>query len=427
MSLDLESLIPETSVYILLGDKWTKTFTIPSSHLPDFSNRPFPFLRLVCFVVIGVTGELLVSRDGPAIDDDSPTVDGEYFYQPDTPVDLVVDQIAVPSIKYVTKHAASETDPGNNGRISSFRSLLISREDGSCMYTGVPAEDNTHACHFIPNAKGDAIRSFTTQRVEIMIERSRQDHGHTRADIVNYVSDIRNGALLTTGLNGPLNGESTNRYAILVTPNFRFRTQDVPGPSDRVWTFTNGYQAMFPYGSPRETRNFRIQNGYTSYTLQSISNRDPLHPALTIDHNLDALPSYSDPLTAPSKLILDLVYGAMFMQQYGDAAFIQLLESISVPPLAVVDIEESEADHGESQETQDSGDKYKNPGKAPNPPRRTQPPRTRSMLQSLINFTSINWLKAQEIRAVQLIQSSRKDDRIDQWRQDTARTDSIHT
>ncbi|KAJ7573889.1 hypothetical protein C8J56DRAFT_1065382 [Mycena floridula] len=419
MSLDLESLIPETSIYILLGDKWTKTFTIPSSHLPDFSNRPLPFLRLVCFIVIGVTGELLVSRDGPAIDDDSPTVDGEYFYQPDTPVDIVVDQLAVPSVKYVTKLAASETDPGDNHRVSSFRSLLISREDGRCMYTGLPAEDNTHACHFIPNAKGDAIEPFTTQRVEVMIERSRQDHGHTRADIVNYVSDIRNGALLTTGLNGPLNGESTNRYAILVTPNFRFRTQDVPAPSERVWRFAvaNGYQALFPHGSPRETRNFRIQNGDTSYTLQSMSNRGPIFQMF--DHNLDTLQIYNDPATAPSKLILDLVYGAMFMRQYGDAAFIQLLESISVPPLAVVDIEESEADHGESQQTQDSGDEYKNPGKAPNPPRRSQPPRTPSMLQTLTNFTTMNWLRAQEL------ESSRKDNRINQWREDTAGIDSI--
>ncbi|KAJ7573882.1 hypothetical protein C8J56DRAFT_502163 [Mycena floridula] len=420
MSLDLESLTPETSVYILLGDKWTKTFTIPSSHLPDFSNRPLPFLRLVCFIVIGVTGELLVSRDGPAIDDDSPTVDvdGEYFYQPDTPVDIVVDRLAVPSVKYVTKLAASETDPGDNQRISSFRASMISRESGRCMFSGVPV-NYSHASHFIPNARGDAIGSFTTQRVEVMIERSRQDHGHTRADIVNYVSDIRNGALLTSHLHGPLNGESSETYAILVTPNFRFRTQDLPAPSDRVWTVTNGYQAMFPYGIPRETRNFRIQNGHTSYTLQSISNRDPLHPALTIDHNLDALLSYTDPLTAPSKLILDLVYGAMFMRKYGDPAFIQLLESIAVPSLAVVDIEESEADHGESQEMQGSGDEYKNPGKAPNPPRRSQPSRTPSMLQTLTNFTSMNWLRAQEI------ESSRKDNRINQWREDTAGIDSI--
>ncbi|KAJ7573883.1 hypothetical protein C8J56DRAFT_980756 [Mycena floridula] len=422
MSLDLESLTPETSVYILLGDIWTKAFTIPLGDLPDFATRPLKFLRLVCFFVIGVTGNLLESRDGPAIDDDSLTVVGEYFYKPDTPVDIVVDRLAVPSVKYVTKLAASETDPGDNQRISSFRASMISRESGMCMFSGVPA-NYSHASHFIPDAKGDAIRSFTTQRVEIMIERSRQDHGHTRADIVSYVSDIRNGALLTTGLNGPLNGESTNRYAILVTPNFGFRTQDLQPPSERVWKIAaaSGRQAVFPHGTPHETRNFRIQSGHTSYTLQSMSYRCPVDSFLAFDHNLDTLQIYNDPATAPSKVILDLVYGAMFMRQYGDAAFIQLLESISVPPLAVVDIEESEADHGESQEIQDSGDEYKNPGKAPNSPRRSQPPRTPSMLQSLINFTSMNWLKAQEI------QSSRKDDRINQWREDTAGIDSAHT
>ncbi|KAJ7573892.1 hypothetical protein C8J56DRAFT_980799 [Mycena floridula] len=420
MSLDIGCLTPETSVYILLGDIWTKAFTIPLGDLPDFATRPLKFLRLVCFFVIGITGNLLESRDGPVIDDDSLTVVGEYFYKPDTPVDIVVDQLAVPSVKYVTKLAASETDPGDNQRISSFRASMISRESGRCMFSGVPA-NYSHASHFIPDAKGDAIEPFTTQRVEVMIERSRQDHGHTRADIVNYVSDIRNGALLTAHLNGTLNGQLSETYAILVTPNFGFQMQDLQPPSERVWTVSNRYPAMFPHGSPRETRNFRIQNAHTSYTLQSMSNRGPVDSFLTFDHNLDALLSYTDPLTAPSKLILDLVYGAMFMQKYGDPAFIQLLESISVPPLAVVDIEESEADHGESQEIQDSGDEYKNPGKAPNPPRRSQPPRTPSMLQSLINFTSMNWLKAQEI------QSSWKDDRINQWREDTAGIDSAHT
>ncbi|KAJ7283247.1 hypothetical protein C8J57DRAFT_1291886 [Mycena rebaudengoi] len=234
-------------------------------------------------------------------------------------------------------------------------SECIKNRDGCCPFTLV-SKDDCHACHFIPFSKGNStIASWTTHRLRMMIE-AGGPHGHTQRDKIVHINDPRNGLLMIMNLNKTFNSAGTNAAAILVTPNYLFSASDLPEPTNYTAEEFLAINRDVPLPeelqgvSPKGLRARRVANGQRGYTLHRFSKNLPTFGVAK--HGLDSLKVYPTPPeeeeeeddaakvdevpskdadvptpsdSRPSKLVLDGIYGAVLLAEYGDPAFVQML------------------------------------------------------------------------------------------------------
>ncbi|KAJ7239902.1 hypothetical protein C8J57DRAFT_1563274 [Mycena rebaudengoi] len=362
------------------GSQSTQKITIPMVKIPCidigyYTTRPYKWLRMICFHILGLTGSLQ-STDGKDIDYEATSVSHrslQYICDGTFLLSLVkTDALPEPAATaFPNTLAKTRSVPGSQvtSRDGDFAKELRRRDGPYCPFTGFSAA-NCNTCHFIPHAKGDKIiYRWTAQRVKLMQSCGNTSHGHDDTDIISDINDTRNGMWLSGTFNCTFNAykpESDAMHcAILVTPNFGFITTDLPPPAEARSIKLNQTNL--------QVRQERVEEGadvYTFHLFPATSSNEP------IKNNTDSSRKYDAFDEKPSKLILDAIYGAAVLTQYGDEDFKSLLEDASswLPPPPVRTPEpRSDAAHSDSDDQDDGGSTYMDEDDTDTRPNRTEP------------------------------------------------------
>ncbi|KAA1474434.1 hypothetical protein DENSPDRAFT_841012 [Dentipellis sp. KUC8613] len=198
---------------------WKRCLTFPVDALTalKFSNKPYKWIRYAAGVVLGAEGtlsrgdnELLdLESDLASLDRLPDTTD--LFYH----IDIFTEE-GVPTRRLFPldpDFAASRmtgTSTADSTRCVNFRAEVMQRDGDGCVATGMPPEI-CDAVHLVAHCKGDEyIQSLTR-------------HRQRGADVIEEIDDTRNGLFLCKNLHAALG----KGFAILKTPNFAMKTEDV--------------------------------------------------------------------------------------------------------------------------------------------------------------------------------------------------------
>ncbi|KAF8798393.1 hypothetical protein BYT27DRAFT_7018030, partial [Phlegmacium glaucopus] len=261
---------------LLIHGSWYSILTIPVGDFHLFTTCPLRWLTFLGYAIYGHQGKLKAKVDGPELDDytiEAGSLNNSLWIEEPRLVD-------VQAVKDRVSDAWSHTHTSQE----DFRAALIER-DGTCVVTGESAVD-CDASHCLPHSKGDEyIESLTRFR------------GDTPSDVIDDISDVRNGLLLLHQLHHNVGiGDS----AFIMTPNFAMDMNHVPQSPQLVTT-----------SSKRLTLQHFITISSSLLQRLAPNNQDVQPPA--------------DWSTWPPPIILDVLYGNAALKRWATQTTIDLI------------------------------------------------------------------------------------------------------
>ncbi|KAK7018039.1 hypothetical protein VNI00_018435 [Paramarasmius palmivorus] len=253
--------------------RWTEDalLTFPKTFLHSLNlnqNNWIPWLRYASYTITGQPGLLSLTRNGAQIimmPATTPTSSLDLFYHPNSDVICIID----PDLD-----SALSSSVGGPRR-AGFRSDVVAR-DRRCIWTGIPA-DSCEAAHIVRHNKDlPYITRFLATR----------DHNETFEDI----DDVRNGLLL-----------DPHYHARSARGDIAFIRTPIPG----IITSSNLHASHQPLDDILTVH----------YIKQDIY--DSTNPILFPPNHTAATPG-SGTADAPSRALLDCVYGCHLLNQFGN-------------------------------------------------------------------------------------------------------------
>ncbi|KDQ16154.1 hypothetical protein BOTBODRAFT_269539 [Botryobasidium botryosum FD-172 SS1] len=256
-------------------NSWLHILSVPLADIRGLCHRPLKWLRFVSFAICGARGDISMTEGGDTVDYENTLAAefqaGHYYYNAQGPRHFVDPEVIE------NRHSSVYTLCRQD-----FRTRIAQRDRHQCLFSPVPW-NYCEAAHVIPHCKGhNYIAALVTGRGSLYGVKNDvlEEHG---------INSVQNGLLMNKILHSAF---EQNHCALLKTPNFALRTDDIP--------YLDG-----PDGSAPDAR----------CTLQFV------HNALSFpEHNRDARPSGPEDDQLWS-LFTDLTYGAVVFQKWfaGDA------------------------------------------------------------------------------------------------------------
>ncbi|KAF8345752.1 hypothetical protein F5887DRAFT_1061647 [Amanita rubescens] len=288
-------------LWIRFSDEYQHALSIPVHECQRFSLHPLTWLRFLGYAIYGKEGYISRERDGEQVADYRPDYvaisAGNYYYiSQDNDFRLVDPKVMDDRTSY-----ASEV----TSRRANFKQDVVNR-DRCCVMTGATLFE---ACHIIPHANGDQVRSgplyrsrrsFQTKYIKNLIA--------YRKEVVDPplegINDTRNGILLNRQLHPPF---GTSQVAFLQTPNFAMNVNDVPLVMQHPSIVDHLQFAVHP-----SVANSRL-------TFHNFSCSDPLVQFI-VPHNSVAVQSNNH---WPPRFLFDVAYGCAALKTWGVKEFVQ--------------------------------------------------------------------------------------------------------
>ena len=196
------------------GD-YQHALSIPVETCRRFSVHPLSWLRYVGFTIYGTEGHIFRSAAGPVVRYSEVDIQaGVYYYMPDSQGKSyfgVQGPFNAHSMSgpFLLDPDLMDDRTSDSSAISIRRANFaqgVTDRDGSCLMTG--ATSNFQACHIIPHAKGNQVRSeylnHSQSSFQAQYINSLADHRNEVLDPpLDGINDPRNGILLQVSLHRP--------------------------------------------------------------------------------------------------------------------------------------------------------------------------------------------------------------------------------
>ncbi|KAF8346781.1 hypothetical protein F5887DRAFT_1271369 [Amanita rubescens] len=294
-------------LWIRFGDEYQHALSIPVHICHQFSLHPLTWLRFLGYAIHGKEGYISRERDGEQVADYRPDgaaiSAGNYYYVSQDNGFCLLDPKGMDDRTSCTSNVTS--------RRANFARDVVNR-DRCCVMTGTVQFE---ACHIIPHAKGDQVRSgplyhsrrsFQTKYMKNFVA-YREEDIEPRLESIN---DTRNGILLKRELHAPF---GTSQVAFLQTPNFAMNVDDVPLVMQPQWVLDHLQFAEHP-----SVANSRLT--FHNFTCNDYMVRH------IVPHNSVAMQSNND---WPPRCLFDFAYGCAVLKTWGVREFVQFAEEKS--------------------------------------------------------------------------------------------------